>query len=266
MILQNPDGSETYYLERGDRSAETLLLLHGIGADHGMWQAQLQPYVDAGLHLLILDLFGHGQSSPLPSGQLFHWHNQINWLLADRAVKTCTIIGVSMGGVIAQSFVVAYPQVVNNLVLADTFGELRTVREKLLGQFQLIGFHLFKRLGKQQLANSISQIYRADYTQGAQTYFKHVCLTVDIDQLILARKAINQIDVLEHLSDVTIPTLVMVGAELGQFFIEINQKIARALPNAEFVILQQSIDPSNLVNPEQFNHQVLAFLNGKQLK
>lgn len=261
MILQNPDGSETYYLELGDRSAETLLLLHGIGADHGMWQAQLQPY--AGFHVLVLDLFGHGQSSPLPSGQLFHWHNQINWLLAHRAVKTCTIIGVSMGGVIAQSFVVAYPQMVNNLVLADTFGELRTFREKLLGQSQIIGFHLFKQLGKQRLANSIGYTYRADYAQGAQAYFKQVCLTADMDQLILARQAINQIDILEHLSAVTIPTLVMVGADLGQFFIEINRKIARALPNAEFVILQQSMDPSNLVNPDRFNHQVLTFLDEK---
>lgn len=263
MILQNPDGSKTYYLELGNRSAETLLLLHGIGADHGMWQAQLQPYVDAGFHLLILDLFGHGQSSPLPSGQLFHWHHQINWLLAHRAVKTCTLIGVSMGGVIAQSFVVAYPQVAKILVLADTFGELRTFREQLLGSAQLIGFYLFKPLGKQRLANSISQTYRADYAQGAQTYFKQVCLTSNLDQLILARQAINQIDVLEQLSDVTIPTLVMVGADLGQFFIEINRKIARALPNAEFVILQQSMDPSNLVNPDRFNHQVLTFLTGK---
>ncbi|MBE9068005.1 alpha/beta hydrolase [Leptolyngbya cf. ectocarpi LEGE 11479] len=260
MILQNPDGSETYYLELGDRSAETLVLLHGIGADHEMWQAQRQPYVDAGFHLLILDLFGHGQSSPLPSGQLFHWHNQISWLLAHRAVKTCTLIGVSMGGVIAQSFVVAYPQMVNNLVLADTFGELRTLREKLLGSAQLIGFHLFKRLGQQRLANSISQTYRADYAHLAQAYFSQVCLTANMDQLILARQAINQIDVLECLSEVTIPTLVMVGADLGQFFIEINQKIAQALPNAEFVVLQQSMDPSNLVNPDRFNHQVLTFL------
>ena len=85
-------------------------------------------------------------------------------------------------------------------------------------------------------------------------------MNVDLNQMILARFAINQINVLDQLKSITIPALVIVGAEFGQFFIEINRKIADSLPNSEFIILEQSMDPSNLVNPVEFDKQVLRFL------
>lgn len=263
MILQNPDGSETYYLELGNRSSETLLLLHGIGADHAMWQPQMKPYTDAGFHVLIPDLFGHGRSAKLTHPHLSSWHHQISWLLAHTTTATCTPVGVSMGGVIAQSFTVNHSSRVKRLIIADSFGQIHTVKEKLLGYSQIIGFNLFKLLGKQLLANGLRHTYRASHAKKAQDYFGNVCLKADLNQLILARKAINQIDVLAPLNAITIPALVMVGADLGQSFITINQKIADALPNAEFVILEQSMDPSNLVNPDGFDRQVLRFLNRK---
>ena len=226
-----------------------------------MWEPQIKTYADAGFHVLVPDLFGHGRSSKLSKIRLSSWHYQISWLLNHLTIETCTIIGVSMGGVIAQSFVVESLHRVNKIIIADSFGELRTLQEKLLGFSQLIGFNLFKVLGKQLLANSIHQIYRAEHAQTAQAYFDKASLKVDLNQLILARQAINQIDILDKLRTVTIPALIMVGTDLGESFITINRKIADAIPNAEFVLLEQSMDPSNLVNPAEFNHQVLRFLN-----
>ncbi|MDY6940937.1 MAG: alpha/beta hydrolase [Cyanobacteriota bacterium] len=103
--------------------------------------------------------------------------------------------------------------------------------------------------------------YKEDYAIRARDYFGQVSWNVDLNQMVLARKAINRLDKLENLKQVTIPTLVMVGDRLGQWFIEINRKIANSLPNSKFVILENSMDPSNLVNPVEFDRQVLEFLN-----
>ena len=102
--------------------------------------------------------------------------------------------------------------------------------------------------------------YKATYATLAQNYFEQISLNVDLNQMILARKAINRIDVLEKLKSITIPALVIVGADFGKSFIEINRKIADSFPNSEFVVLEKSIDPSNLVNPAEFDKQVLKFL------
>lgn len=236
-----------------------MLLLHGLGADHSMWKPQLQTYAEAGYQLLVPDLFGHGLSSKLPHLSLDGWHHQLNWLLDDHHVEQCNLIGVSMGGVIAQSYAVKYPQRVKKMVISDSFGELRTWQERLLGLSQVIGLRLFQLFGKRGLAKGLTSAYKAAYTHNARDYFAQMSLSLDLGQMILARKAINRINVLKDLNDITIPTLVLVGAAFGQTFIGINRKIAEALPNSEFVVLRQAMDPSNLVNPVAFDRQVLRF-------
>ncbi|MEL7521925.1 MAG: alpha/beta hydrolase, partial [Cyanobacteria bacterium J06553_1] len=265
MELQNPDSSSTYYRALGGRTDKTLLLLHGIGADHTMWQSQIDAFVAAGFHVLMPDLFGHGRSSNLSSAEISAWHRQINWLLDHHSVTTCTLIGVSMGGVIAQSFVVNHPQRVEKLIVADTFGELSTLREKALGVSAIAGLYLFKVLGKKTMAKTIQATYTAPYASAAQAYFGKASEAVDLNQLLLARKAINRVDILKQLQDVTIPALVIVGEDFGEAFIEINRKIATALPNSQFVILKRAMDPSNLVNPVEFNQHVLDFLTTRRL-
>lgn len=263
LKLQNPDNSETYYKTLGDSNNETLLLLHGIGADHAMWQPQLDIFAAAGFHVLTLDLFGHGKSSALRSTELSDWHRQINWLLDRYGIEKCTPIGVSMGGVIAQSFVVSYPQRVKRLIVSDTFGELSSLKEKVMGLSAIAGLYLFKILGKQLISKTIQATYRASYAKAAQAYFEKISESVDTSQLLLARKAINRIDVLKQLQDVAVTSLVMVGEDFGEEFIKINYKIATALPSSRFVVLKQAMDPSNLVNPDEFNRYVFDFLEEK---
>ena len=260
-MIKNTDGTETFYCERGDPKDKAMLLLHGIGADHGMWQPQINEYTSKGYFVLAPDLLGHGKSSRVGKLELEDWERQIRDLLREKRQERCILIGVSMGGVIAQSFAVNHPQIVSRLILSDTFGELETFREKLLGISQVIGFRLYKVLGARMLAKGMAAAYKAPFAQQARDYFTRVSLDADFEQLILARKAINRVDVIDKLKGIDIPTLVMVGDQFGKSFIEINRKIANAIKGAKFVVLRKAMDPSNLVNPASFNHQVLAFLN-----
>jgi 3-oxoadipate enol-lactonase len=180
--------------------------------------------------------------------------------LAHNRVDKCHLVGVSMGGVIAQSFALHYPQKVQRLVLSDTFGELKTVREKLLGAAQVIGFRLYKLLGGKMLARGMASAYKAPFARQAKTYFSQVSLSVDFDQLVLARRAINRIDAIGKIDGERLPTLVLVGDQFGRYFVEINRKIAAGIAGAKFVILPNSMDPSNLVNPDEFNREVIQFL------
>ena len=267
MIIENSDGTETFYRRYGNPEPgsenEALVLLHGLGADHQMWQSQVQPFVEAGYVLIAPDLLGHGRSSRVQTLSLRDWERQIVDLLREENIERCVPIGVSMGGVIAQSFAVHHPEKVSRLILSDTFGELKTISEKAGGFAQVAGFYLFRLLGPQVLAQMMARAYKAPFAQKAQAYFRDVSKEADIDQLILARKAINQADVLEDLSTVDIPALVLVGDQFGEWFIEINRKVAEALPKSTFVILEKAMDPSNLVNPTDFNREVLTFLQEK---
>jgi pimeloyl-ACP methyl ester carboxylesterase len=169
-----------------------------------------------------------------------------------------------MGGVIAQSYVVNHPDKAYALVLSDTFAEVNSFKEKLPAFFHLAGLYLYKLLGHKVLAKSMKSTYKATFAKDARDYFIQVSNRANFDQLILARKAINKIDILDQLRNLDIPTLVLVGDQFGDWFIDINRKISNAIEESQFVILKKAMDPSNLVNPNDFNSTVLDFL-GQQL-
>jgi len=262
-MIQNTDGTQTFYREFGDPANEAMVLLHGIGADHNMWRPQMEKFAGQGYFVLIPDLLGHGKSSKVKALELRDWENQINDLLRDKNINQCVLIGVSMGGVIALSFAVNNPDKVSKLIVSDTFGELKTFREKILGFAQVAGFRLYKVLGVKMLAKGMASAYKAPFAREAREYFSEVSLKADFDQLILARRAINKIDVIEKLRGINIPSLIMAGDQFGESFVEINRKIAVAIGGSKFVMLKEAMDPSNLVNPVEFNREVLTFLKEK---
>lgn len=261
MIINHTDGKKTYLKEVGQSGNPAILFLHGIGADHQMWGPQYDWFASQDYYILIPDLLGHGQSSKVASLELGDWDNQILTILKEKSITSCILIGASMGGVIAQSFSAKHPEMVQKLILVDTFGELKSIQEKFLGASQVLGFKIYSILGAKILAKGMASAYKAPHASLAREYFSQASLNADFQQLILARKAINQADLIGKVDGRKAPTLILVGADFGKTFVEINRKIRDGIEGSKFIILENAMDPSNLVNPESFNNEVLSFLS-----
>jgi pimeloyl-ACP methyl ester carboxylesterase len=151
--------------EAGNPANEAMVLLHGIGADHDMWTPQIQEFADQGYFVLAPDMLAHGQSSKVKTLELRDWENQINELLRQKDLNCCILTGVSMGGVIAQSYVIKNRDKVSRLILSDTFGELKTWSEKALGFSQVAGFKIYKLLGRERYARAVASAYKPAFAQ-----------------------------------------------------------------------------------------------------
>jgi 3-oxoadipate enol-lactonase len=259
MIYEHKNGSTTYYKTFGDESDPLIVLLHGIGADNDMFAPQEEALSGLRYYVVALDLLAHGKSSKASSLGMQCFADQVLELISHLNKRKASLLGVSMGGVIALFIAANYPHIIDKLIISDSFGELKTASEKILGKSQVLGFKLFKLLGVKTLAKSMALTYKADYAIKAREYMTKVSLKVDLDQMIMARKAINTINVLDALKKNTYEALCICGSEFGKSFIDINRKIADAL-KTDLVILDNSMDPSNLVNPEKFNQAVREFL------
>lgn len=102
MLNQIPfKGSKLSYRVTGN--GNPLLLLHGFGLDKNIWQP-LIPYLEPHFNLIIPDLPGSGQSGPLSEpGSIDVMADAIKEVLEREQVKTCAVIGHSMGGYVALS-------------------------------------------------------------------------------------------------------------------------------------------------------------------
>lgn len=118
--VQAGDTRWSYY-EGGE--GPTLVLLHGYDSSKEVWldvAKELTPH----FHLIIPDLPGWGDSSR-NDGASYDIDAQAARLDAFAqalGLRSVTVVGHSMGGAIAGVYAAEHPQVVNRLVLMDSFG------------------------------------------------------------------------------------------------------------------------------------------------
>lgn len=100
------------HCQRFGEGKSTLVLVHGWGANSGVWQLLL-PQLVPDFTVIVFDLPGHGKSAPLDDYQLASVANSIQQQLP----PTCHLLGWSLGGLIAQYLVLHWPQQFSSLTL-----------------------------------------------------------------------------------------------------------------------------------------------------
>ena len=115
-----------HYIDPNPDGAPAVLLLHGLGANGSMWTLQLEPLAQAGLRPIAPDAPGFGDSRYDGRGWNFRRvAADLAALLRELQTGPAHVVGLSMGGVIAQQFTFEHPDLVRKLVLVSTFAVLR---------------------------------------------------------------------------------------------------------------------------------------------
>jgi 3-oxoadipate enol-lactonase len=121
MPLVHANGIDIHYRISG-AGAETALLVNGVGDDLEGWAMQVDPFVAAGLRVITFDNRGVGRSSLPPGPYSSREMAADTKALADALGLTgFHLVGVSMGGLIAQEYALAHPADLRTVVLANTY-------------------------------------------------------------------------------------------------------------------------------------------------
>src|SRR5262249_33202969 len=114
------------YLDYG--SGPPLVLLHGMAASWQWWLENI-PTLAARHRIIAVDLPGFGHSEPLapPAEMASHARTVID-LLCQLDVRSATIVGHSMGGLVALAMATADRKLVRDLVLVGAGGVPMTER------------------------------------------------------------------------------------------------------------------------------------------
>jgi len=118
MSLYCPQG--TCYQVNGQASKPALVLIHGVGLDHTMWQAQVQALVPD-YQVITYDLLGHGLSPRADAGtSLDTLAAQLLQLLNFLALDRVHLVGFSLGGLIARVVASQHNQRLNSLIIMNS--------------------------------------------------------------------------------------------------------------------------------------------------
>jgi len=123
-----------FYEERGSAKHDddaTIVLLHGLLFDGGMWRKQVEPLSSLG-RVVVIDGPGHGKSESPPRFTLEDHADALGIdAFSELGIRRSIPIGLSWGGMLAMRLAIQHPQRVAALALLDTSAQAETLRDKV---------------------------------------------------------------------------------------------------------------------------------------
>lgn len=251
----------TYYLDQGIGDVP-IILIHGLSLDHTMWNPQIDALKDK-FRVIAYDVRGHGQSM-VGDGQYTNkmFANDLIDLMDYLEIKQAVLCGLSLGGGIALRAYEMYPHRIKALVLCDARGESDTNETKYWREDSI---DLIKNNGLETFANELADIIFAP-----ETFNTHPEVVEFIKNLIISNSPTAicgtllalaaRTDMTHVLPKIKVPTLIMVGEKDNMTPLRASQIINKGIINSKLKIISKAGHISNLENIEEFNHNLLKFL------
>jgi len=265
---------EMYYEEHG--SGDPLLLVMGFAVDSQGWLLQTPAFAEH-YRTIVFDNRGVGRSSK-PAGpySTAEMADDAAGLLDHLGIERAHVVGISMGGMIAQQLALAHADRVRGLVLACTYAEpsagVLDVRDTSLAElggavaadgkielaesgfdplalFQTLMPLVFNPSFLQQNASQMLELFSGALQWG-----------FSVEGIVAQMQACMQHCTTDRLGRIQAPTLVITGDADKLIPATSSRQIAAGIPNAKLVELAGGSHAFNFEAPDFFNGQVLEFL------
>lgn len=253
------NGNELFYVDQG--KGQPLIFIHGLGGDHHLFDPQIESFRQTH-RVILLHNRGNGQSGQLqcpPARVLDQQCEDLAALFRFLGLKRVVLCGTSYGGVICFRFVLLYPELVQGMVVSDSFSDTRIVgiAEGLIVMGNYLSLWTSYLPGEWMIP-----ILKWRYRKWpeALNYALYVMRTIRRQDFALQRKAINGIDYTDHLRSVRCPVLGIVG-DTVRVSIRAMQRGIYAIPGAKLEIVKNSFDPTNLCQRKIYNTLLQNFLS-----
>ena len=244
----------------GKEDGQVVMLSQSLASSLGMWQPQMD-LLTPHFRVLAYDTRGHGYSEATePPYTLAQLGEDAVALMDALDIDTVHWVGLSMGGMIGQCIALAHPDRFKSLSLCDTAAALPKEADPIWQE----RIDLARKEGMAPMAQStlerwFTPPFLALNPPVVEVIRKHL-LATPVDGYIGCSEAIRRLDYLERLSEIQLPTLIMVGEDDPGTPVEASRAMHERIPHARLVVLPQAAHLSNIEQNEAFNHALLAFL------
>lgn len=246
------------YAEAGQ--GDPLVLIHGLGGSRRDWELQW-PALTPHFRMVTPDLRGHGVS-PRPPGpyRIGLFAADVAMLMRRIEARPAHVVGLSLGGAVAQQLALDAPELVRSLVLVNTAASFVSDgwRRRLMG-VQRFAATYFR--GMDKVAADVAQRLFPHEEQAPLRNEATARLSVNAPSAYRnSLMAIARFNAIDQLSSITCPTLVISGDTDYAVPMSVKERLAGGLPNSRLVVIPHSGHATPMDQPEAFNKLVLEFL------
>ncbi len=231
-----------------------LVLLHGAGVDLDLWAPQI-PAFATHFRVIALNLSGHGRS-PMVSGGVPAMADAVMDTLTALGIQRAAVIGLSLGGMVALEIASRWPDRVTHLIMAEAVPYVaatplgQRLMEAAILPLRLIPPHWLAKLPAKSMGAE---------TEEAGLYVKTALAKMTAANTHRILRDALRYDGRKRLSQITMPTLVMVGAANPATHAR-ARVAANGIPGALFEVVPNAGHILNRDAATYFTERCLAFL------
>ena len=255
--------TKLHFLDPNPEGNPVVLLLHGLGANGSSWTLQFDPLIQEGFRPIAPDTPGFGESPYDGKG----WTLQrsaaaMSELVQELVPAPVHVVGISMGGTIAQQIAIDFPRLVNTLVLVNTFAILRPTR--LSGWLYFLQrFILVHTLGLSTQAKFVAaRIFPGENQQVMRDLLIEQITQADPRAYRAAMRSLGLFNSTRKLDQIKAPTLVVTGDRDTTVPMANQRNLADQIHGAKHVFIPDAGHAVTIDQPETFNLELVKFLQG----
>jgi len=271
------------YVKAENPNGKTVVLLHGKNFNGAYWETTIEALEKEGFDVLVPDQIGFGKSSKPDYFQYSFQQLAENTknLIENLQIESTTILGHSMGGMLATRFALMYPEMTEKLVLVNPIGledwKLKIPYQSVNDWYEQELKKDYESIKKYQKENYYAGDWNEDYAKWAKLL---AGWTLNENYPIIAWNAALTYDmiltqpVVYEFEELEVPTLLIIGTRdrtaLGKNLVnkevkatmglydELGKQTAKKIPNSELVEIP---DTGHLPHIEAFDEYINALLS-----
>ena len=261
------DGTRIHYEVTGKPGATPILMIQGLGASKNAWNLQ-RIAMATRFRIISFDNRGAGRSDkPREPFTLEQMAEDAIAVLDAAGIETAHVVGASMGGVISQIVAVKHPHRVRSLTLVCTACRNHPWRQELLQSWAKTA----EEKGMIEVGKEAAQ-----WVMSPRSFRRLVPAFTWMGPLAALRPRhsfVSQIhailntreDLVDQLSTITAPTMVIVGNQDILTPRGDSEEIAERIPNAELVVISGAAHGLMMEHSSTFNKILIEFLQRTEL-
>jgi len=238
-----------------------LTLSHSLACDLHMWDEEAKR-LSRRYKVLRYDTRGHGASgAPAGAYTLDLLADDLRGLLRALGVQSTHFVGLSMGGMIGQTFALNYPGMFKSLALCDTTSRYPAEAAGLWAErIKTVQTQGMEPLVAPTLARWFTEPFRKARPEVVEKVAALI-RTTPAAGYIGCSHAIPKIDLTARLKEIRCPAVVIVGKDDPGTPVAMAEEIHQALPGSKLGIIPSAAHLSNLEQPDAFNQALGEFLD-----
>ena len=248
MKFMKANGLVIHVSHQGRRDGPALVFINSLGTDFRIWN-EVAEILAPDFRIITYDKRGHGLSESGPDkNDMADYSRDLVGLLDGLGVGRATVVGLSIGGLIAQELYRLSPERVAALVLCDTAAKIGTdeVWDQRIAEVE--------RGGIEAIANSVLERWvTADFraARSAELAGMRAMLTRTPRQGYLAAcGALKRADLRPYAGRIEAPTLCLVGDQDGSTPVAVVKEFAALIPASRFEVIEGAGHLPNVEKPK----------------